>query len=129
MSWKEIIKQKEEFEEQKFAISVNNDGFVHGVFDSADLRFGLEQSTFGKIIDLIEKNKDAYDSYSVRRKIPTDNQGLVDGVIIDFKFDSHNEPLSFDSLARKIVGILKESKYMKKVYWCRRNYNELGENN
>jgi len=116
MSWKEIIKQKEEFEEQKFAISVNNDGFVHGVFDSADLRFGLEQSTFGKIIDLIEKNKDAYDSYSVRRKIPTDNEGLVDGVIIDFKFDPHNEPPSFDSLARKIVGILKESKYMKEVY-------------
>ena len=116
MGWKEIIKQEEEFEEQRFGIAVNNDDFVSGVFDSADLRFGLEQSTFGKIIDLIEENKDAYDSYSVRRKSPTDNQGLVDGVIIDFKFDPYNEPLSFDSLARKIVNILKKSKYMKEVY-------------
>lgn len=116
MSWKEIIKQKEEFEEQKFAIMANKDSFVTGDFDSADLRFGLEQSTFGKIIDLIEKNKDAYDSYSVKRKIPVYNQGLVDGVFIDFKFDPQNEPPSFDSLAKKIVDILKESKYMKKVY-------------
>ena len=27
MSWKEIIKQKEEFEEQKFAIMANKDSF------------------------------------------------------------------------------------------------------
>ena len=116
MSWKKIIKSEEKDEYQKFSIAVNNDSFVNGDFDSADLRFGLEQSTFGKIIDLIEENKDAYDSYSVRRKIPTDHRGLIDGVIIDFKFDPHNEPLSFDSLARKIVNILKKSKYMKKVY-------------
>tara|TARA_R110000751_G_scaffold91146_1_gene178620 strand:- start:432 stop:782 length:351 start_codon:yes stop_codon:yes gene_type:complete len=116
MSWKDILKQNEEFEEKPFHISVNGDSFVSGIFDSADLRFGLEQSTFGKIIDLIKENKDAYDSYSVRRKIPTDNQGLVDGVVIDFEFDGYNEPSSFDSLAKKIVEILKKSKYMKRVY-------------
>ena len=116
MSWENIIKREEEFEEQRFSIAVNNDSFVDGIFDSADLRFGLKQSTFGKIIDLIEKNKDAYDSYSVRRKIPTDFAGLVDGVIIDFKFDPYDEPLSFDALARKIVNMLKDSKYVKRVY-------------
>ncbi len=123
MSWKDII--KEDFEDEIFSISVNGDSFVDGTFDNADLRFGLKQSTFGKIIDLIEKNKDSYDSYSVRRKIPTDYMGLVKGVAIDFKFDPYNEPLSFDSLAGKIIKMLKDSKYVKEVYWCRRNYNEL----
>jgi|TARA_R100000482_G_C5088953_1_gene129858 hypothetical protein len=114
MSWKDII--KEDFEDEIFSISVNGDSFVDGTFDNADLRFGLKQSTFGKIIDLIEKNKDSYDSYSVRRKIPTDYMGLVKGVAIDFKFDPYNEPLSFDSLAGKIIKMLKDSKYVKEVY-------------
>ena len=41
MSWENIIKREEEFEEQRFSIAVNNDSFVDGIFDSADLRFGL----------------------------------------------------------------------------------------
>ena len=108
MSWKTIVKK--EFEDEKFSIAANGNSFFDGVFDNADLRFGISESTFGKIIDLIKQNKNAYDSYEFSR-----NKGAMDGIYINFKFTE--EPDSFDSLAGKILEILKKSKYVKRVYW------------
>ena len=116
MSWKKIVKN--EFGDERFSIAANGNSFFDGVFDNADLRFGISESTFGKIIDLIKQNKDAYDSYEFSR-----NKDAMDGIYINFKFTE--EPDSFDSLAGKILEILKNQSMLKE-FIDRRDYNELG---
>ena len=97
MSWRDII--KEEFKDEKFAITINGNSVITGTFDNADL-------TFGKAIELLKKNKKAYDSYTVKHK---NNR-----VVIDIKYDEYDEDESFEGLIAKIMDIVKKSKYVKR---------------
>ena len=105
MSWRDII--KEEFKDEQFAITINGNSVITGTFDNADLRFGMKQSqTFGKVIELLKKNKKAYDSYTVKHK---NNR-----VVIDIKYAEYDEDESFEGLIAKIMDIVKKSKYVKR---------------
>jgi len=105
MTWKNIILKNEEFKDEKFFISENGNSFISGSFNTADLRFGLKGSTFGKIIDLAKGHKDAFKSYSIDTK---------NGVILDFKMDPYNEKMNeaFDTLVTEIYQLLRKSKYV-----------------
>lgn len=109
MNWKDII--KEDFKDEMFFISENGQSFIDGVFDSADLRFGIDQSTFGKIKDAVKKHKGkAFNSMTIKR--------TEHGVVVDFNLTEFDKEMdyAFDLLLlNEIYPLLRKSKYIRQV--------------
>lgn len=121
--WKTILKIEEnnEYSQEDILFQINeipygqtteNGPLVSATIGRDELRFGIEQSVIGKVIELLKDNKDAYERFD--KKMRDNSYSILVRYSKDLE-ESDEQYFKLDRLLKQIVAILKSSKYTKKV--------------